>query len=160
MPSTSLPEVIGWRLLSDPIGLSWAVGGAVLWAQLFLGAVLCWKLEKAPGVLPLLRCITDGQSPLLLGAGKKRKQRHRSLTAAFSTCFRIAAFKWPDDDAAHPGHQNTRTSRTLLPGSEVMSGTDQQRWEPVKWDKTTLSFHNYLTKQNLKYSLRTSFTFV
>lgn len=66
----TLPEVIRRWLLSNPIGLSWAVGGAVLWAQLLLGTILCWKLEKALGLLPLLRCITDGQSSLLLGAGK------------------------------------------------------------------------------------------
>lgn len=73
MSVTFLPEVIGRRLLSDPIGLSWAVGGAVLWAQLFLGAVLCWKLKKAPGLLPLLRCVTDGKAPLLLNTEKRKE---------------------------------------------------------------------------------------
>lgn len=98
---TSLPEVIGRGLLSDPIGLSWAVSGAVLWAQLFLGAVLCWKLKKAPGLLPLLRCITDGQPSLLLGAEKKRKQEPSYFNIS---CCNMAI-------------------RTLLPGSQEMAGT-------------------------------------
>lgn len=77
MSSNSLPEVIGRGLLSNPIGLPRAVGGAVLRAQLFLGAVLCWKLEKAPGLLPLLCCVTDGQSSLLLSAENIRKESSR-----------------------------------------------------------------------------------
>lgn len=126
MSSTSLPEIIGRGLLSNPIGLSQAVGGGVLRAQLFLGAILCWKFKKAPGLLPLLRCITDGQASLLLGAEKETKQQHHSLMAAFSTCFWITAFKWSDDNAAH-----ILATRPSLPGSDVMTGNNGLRQEPV-----------------------------
>ena len=61
-----VPGFIWRRLLCQAIGLGGAVGGAVLWTNFFLSTIRWWQLQAGPDTLPLLRCITDGQTPLLL----------------------------------------------------------------------------------------------
>lgn len=56
------PGLVRRSLLSVPIGLRGAVGGAIVWTDVFLWAVLRRKLEARFKPLPLLRGILDRQS--------------------------------------------------------------------------------------------------
>lgn len=61
-----VPGFIRRRILCQAVGLGRAVGGAVFWTDFLFGAVCRWQLQAGPDTLPLLRCISDGQTPLLL----------------------------------------------------------------------------------------------
>ena len=62
----AIPGLIWRGLLCESIGLCRAVGGAAFWTGLLLGSVLWRKVRAGPDSLPLLGCITDGQTSLLL----------------------------------------------------------------------------------------------
>lgn len=61
-----VPGFIRRWILCQAVGLGRAVGGAVFWTDFLFGAVCRWQLQAGPDTLPLLRCISDGQTPLLL----------------------------------------------------------------------------------------------
>lgn len=73
-----------WRgILSDPIGLCQAVGGAILRADVLFGSILSGQVQAGLKVLPLLRGIADGQPTFLLyGQSRKMVQEHSQASLA------------------------------------------------------------------------------
>lgn len=75
-----VPGFIWRRLLCEAIGLGRAVDRAVLWTKFFFGTICWWRLQAGPDALPLLRCITDRQTPLLLDERNTHKQRTEKVS--------------------------------------------------------------------------------
>lgn len=97
-----VPRFIWRRILRQPIGLGGAVGGAVLRANFFFGTICWWQLQAGPDTLPLLCCITDGQTPLLLDEHHTQTRTHAEGRDGFGWQFSSLS--------EHRGHQTNGTS--------------------------------------------------
>lgn len=74
-----VPGLIRGRVLCHAIGLGGAVGGAVLRTEFLFGAVSGRQFQVCLDTLPLLCCISDGQTPLLLDGRESGKCQRGSV---------------------------------------------------------------------------------
>lgn len=107
----TVPWLIGRRFLCEAVGLGRTVGRAVFWTDFFFCTICWWQLQTGPDALPLLRCITDGQTPLLLDEHNNDNQRTETVSSDSSPkqttkCMKIM-------ETVHFDHSDRRSRKRL-----------------------------------------------
>lgn len=119
-----VPGFFWRRILRQPIGLGGAVGGAILRTNFFFGTICWWQLQAGPDTLPLLCCITDSQTPLLLDEHHTQTHTHAEGRDGFGWQFSSLRAQRADTRLMEPLHLDVNTGK-LIPFVSLMSEIKQ-----------------------------------